>query len=96
MLALKAEVVRREAAGHLEELPGWSNTVIGDLLSGCSGTYRYLPETIHSWHGPEDFAALMTRAGLVDVRWRALTFGVAALHLGTVPETAGPKAKSSC
>lgn len=60
---------------------------IGDLLSGRGGTYRYLPETIQSWHGPEDFAALMERAGLVDVRWRPLTFGIAALHVGTVPET---------
>jgi transposase len=33
VLPLKAEVVRREAARHLEDLPGWSNTVIGDLLS---------------------------------------------------------------
>lgn len=33
VLPLKAEVVRREACNHLEELPGWANTVIGDLLS---------------------------------------------------------------
>jgi transposase len=33
VLALKAQVVRREAANRLEELPGWANTVIGDLLS---------------------------------------------------------------
>ena len=33
VLPLKAEVVRREAALHLEDLPGYANTVIGDLLS---------------------------------------------------------------
>jgi transposase len=33
VLPQKAEVVRREAALHLEELPGWGNTVIGDMLS---------------------------------------------------------------
>jgi len=33
VLPRKAEVVRREAAVRLEELPGWANTVIGDLLS---------------------------------------------------------------
>src|ERR1700682_749972 len=33
VLPQKAEVVRREAAKHLEELPGWGNTVIGDMLS---------------------------------------------------------------
>ncbi len=33
VLPLKAGVVRREAAAVLETLPGWANTVIGDLLS---------------------------------------------------------------
>jgi transposase len=33
VLPQKAEVVRRQAAAQLEELPGWANTVIGDLLS---------------------------------------------------------------
>jgi transposase len=33
VLPLKAEVVRREACNHLEYLPGYANTVIGDLLS---------------------------------------------------------------
>jgi len=33
VLPLKAATVRREALMHLEELPGWANTVIGDLLS---------------------------------------------------------------
>jgi len=33
VLPLKAEVVRREAAQHLEDLPGYANLVIGDLLS---------------------------------------------------------------
>jgi transposase len=33
VLPQKAEVVRRDAARHLEDLPGYANTVIGDLLS---------------------------------------------------------------
>ena len=33
VLPLKAEVVRREARNHLEDLPGFANLVIGDLLS---------------------------------------------------------------
>ena len=33
VLALKADTVRRQAAGLLEDLPGWANIVIGDLLS---------------------------------------------------------------
>ena len=33
VLPQKAEIVRRQAATHLEDLPGYANTVIGDLLS---------------------------------------------------------------
>ena len=33
VLPLKASTVRREAMRQLEDLPGWANTVIGDLLS---------------------------------------------------------------
>jgi transposase len=36
VLPLKAATVRREALQQLEDLPGWSNTVIGDLLSEVS------------------------------------------------------------
>lgn len=32
-LPLKASTVRRQAMACLEDLPGWSNTVIGDLLN---------------------------------------------------------------
>ena len=33
VLPLKASTVRREAASCLEDLPGWANTAVGDLLS---------------------------------------------------------------
>ena len=33
VLAQKAATVRREAAAHLEDLPGWANTAVGDSLS---------------------------------------------------------------
>ena len=33
VLPLKASTVRREATGCLEDLPGWVNTAVGDLLS---------------------------------------------------------------
>ena len=33
VLPQKAATVRREAASHLEELPGWANTAVGDSLS---------------------------------------------------------------
>jgi transposase len=36
VLPLKADVVRRQAVQHLEDLPGWANTVVGDLPSEVS------------------------------------------------------------
>jgi transposase len=33
VLAQKAATVRREAAVHLEDLPGWANTAVGDCLT---------------------------------------------------------------
>ena len=33
VLPQKATTVRREAAAHLEDLPGWANTAVGDSLS---------------------------------------------------------------
>jgi transposase len=33
VLPLRADTVRRQAGALLEDLPGWANTVIGDLLS---------------------------------------------------------------
>lgn len=41
-LPLKAEVVRREAAAKLENMPGWASIVMGDLLSEV----RHLDERI--------------------------------------------------
>ena len=35
--ATEGHTVRRQAAGVLEDLPGWANTVIGDLLSELHG-----------------------------------------------------------
>ena len=47
VLPQKAEAVRREAAQHLEELPGWGNTVIGDMLSEL----HHLDERIAQYDG---------------------------------------------
>jgi len=33
VLPQKAQTVRRQAAAHLEDLPGWANTAVGDALS---------------------------------------------------------------
>jgi demethylmenaquinone methyltransferase/2-methoxy-6-polyprenyl-1,4-benzoquinol methylase len=77
----------------------YSNRVlpmIGDLISGRRGTYRYLPQTIQSWHDPEELVALMEGAGLQTVSWQALTFGIAALHVGVVPAAPAREATAAC
>jgi transposase len=47
VLPLKAATVRREALLRLEDLPGWTNTVVGDLLSEVS----HLDERISQYDG---------------------------------------------
>jgi len=47
VLPLKAEVVRRQAAATLEDLPGYANLVIGDLLSEV----HHLDERIAQYDG---------------------------------------------
>jgi demethylmenaquinone methyltransferase / 2-methoxy-6-polyprenyl-1,4-benzoquinol methylase len=69
-------------------LYGWySNRVlprIGGAISGAPNAYRYLPESVRKFPGPEELATMMRGAGFRDVRWERMTFGIVALHLGTV------------
>ncbi len=44
VLPLKAEVVRRQAREHLEDLPGYANLVIGDLLSEVHHLDERIPQ----------------------------------------------------
>jgi transposase len=46
VMALKASTVRRQAMAMLEDLPGYANTVIGDLLSEVS----HLDKRIYDVH----------------------------------------------
>jgi demethylmenaquinone methyltransferase/2-methoxy-6-polyprenyl-1,4-benzoquinol methylase len=58
-------------------LPG-----VGRLVSGHPTAYSYLPKSVDSFPTGERLAGRMARAGLQRVRWRALTFGIAAIHVG--------------
>lgn len=53
---------------------------LGAWLSG-SKEYRYLQESIAAFPDPEDFAALMERAGLTMVSLERLTMGVCCLYV---------------
>lgn len=56
---------------------------IGGVVSGNRAAYRYLPESVASFPAPRRMAAMMRRAGYRDVRWRPLTFGIAAIYVGS-------------
>jgi len=58
---------------------------IGALVSGHRTAYAYLPRSVANFPIEEQLADRMRSAGFVDVNWRALTFGVAAIHTGTKP-----------
>jgi demethylmenaquinone methyltransferase / 2-methoxy-6-polyprenyl-1,4-benzoquinol methylase len=55
---------------------------IGRIVSGHRTAYRYLPESVANFPDREQLAGRLERAGFRNVQWRALTFGIAALHWG--------------
>jgi demethylmenaquinone methyltransferase/2-methoxy-6-polyprenyl-1,4-benzoquinol methylase len=55
---------------------------IGGAISGHPTAYRYLPESVAHFPGPVALMERMQAAGFVDVHWRALTMGIAAIHTG--------------
>jgi len=55
---------------------------IGGFISGHPTAYRYLPESVANFPTGDDLARRMQAAGFSMVRWRPLTFGVVAIHVG--------------
>jgi demethylmenaquinone methyltransferase/2-methoxy-6-polyprenyl-1,4-benzoquinol methylase len=55
---------------------------IGRLVSGHPTAYTYLPESVERFPEAQDLADRMRAAGFVNVRWRHLTLGVVAIHVG--------------
>ena len=55
---------------------------IGRLVSGHPTAYRYLPESVDRFPEARELADRMRVAGFSEVRWSALSFGIAALHVG--------------
>jgi demethylmenaquinone methyltransferase/2-methoxy-6-polyprenyl-1,4-benzoquinol methylase len=48
--------------------------------------YHYLADSIMNFPQPDAFAAMMEKAGMVNVTKHPLTFGVTYLHVGVKPE----------
>jgi demethylmenaquinone methyltransferase / 2-methoxy-6-polyprenyl-1,4-benzoquinol methylase len=55
---------------------------LGDWLSGVWGAYSYLHDSVSRFPDQKTLAAALDEAGFRNVRYRNLTGGVAALHLG--------------
>ena len=55
---------------------------LGTWISGVSGPYQYLPDSVSRFPSQEELATAMRGAGFRDVTYRNFTGGVAALHLG--------------
>ncbi len=54
---------------------------LGTLVSGVKGAYRYLPNSVQSFPGPEQLAAMIADAGFENVEYRLLSGGIAVLLL---------------
>jgi demethylmenaquinone methyltransferase/2-methoxy-6-polyprenyl-1,4-benzoquinol methylase len=60
---------------------------IGQLLARNSeAAYKYLPQSVSQFPQDEELAGLMREAGLTDISWTPLTFGIATLYAGRKPE----------
>ena len=55
---------------------------VGKLVTQDEASYRYLSESIRVHPGQEELKALMEQAGLEQVEYFNLSFGVVALHRG--------------
>ena len=55
---------------------------IGRIVSGHPTAYRYLPESVDAFPSAPDLADRMRSVGFINVRWKYLTFGVVAVHVG--------------
>ncbi len=59
--------------------------LLGRLVAREADAYRYLPASVHRFPPADELAAIMGRAGLRRVRYRRLSGGAVAVHVGTVP-----------
>lgn len=58
---------------------------IGRLVSGDSGAYTYLPESIRAFPDQAALAAELEAAGFERVSWKNLSGGIVAIHCGRRP-----------
>jgi demethylmenaquinone methyltransferase / 2-methoxy-6-polyprenyl-1,4-benzoquinol methylase len=54
---------------------------VGMWLSGNKGAYNYLAESARRYYMPRQVKGLLMKSGFRDIRYRALFFGAAGLHI---------------
>ena len=57
---------------------------VGAMISGSSDAYTYLPESVRKFPGPDELAVEMRDCGFDTVEYTRMTFGIVALHIGTI------------
>ncbi|MEO6527298.1 MAG: ubiquinone/menaquinone biosynthesis methyltransferase [Gemmatimonadaceae bacterium] len=57
--------------------------LIGGVISGHRTAYKYLPRSVAHFPAEAELARRMISAGFVDVSWKSLSLGIAAIHVGT-------------
>jgi len=62
---------------------------VGGAISGRADAYKYLPASVERFKSRAELAQLMNEAGLTDVRYVDLTFGLVCVHVGVKPVAAG-------
>jgi demethylmenaquinone methyltransferase/2-methoxy-6-polyprenyl-1,4-benzoquinol methylase len=55
---------------------------IGNLGHAAESDYQWLPESLRRFPGADDLAYRVSQAGLVDVRFKRLSGGIVAIHVG--------------
>ena len=66
----------------------WSRIVIprlGAAVAGHPDAYTYLVESIREFPAQEEMAEIIRTAGLVNVSYSNMTFGIACIHHGEKP-----------
>lgn len=65
----------------------WFDRLVPSLgrFAGDPDAYRYLPDSVRRFPGPEELAATLSRCGLADVRYLLTAGGIIALHVGVKP-----------
>lgn len=56
--------------------------MVGRVMSGHRTAYQYLPESVDNFPAADKLADRLRTAGFSNVRWRHVTLGVAAIHVG--------------